>query len=598
MKFPNFLSEQSDRNQPLIKRTGRVLEGSIILFAVAFLLALIIIVGRNVRDNNISKSDTLLNSVSGSISANMLTYKDISRLVMLNDAVTVFLRADEVDSGLRNDAKYGVMDVIIVCSGVDSVFIFRNDRAYMNTGRGEYFVDSELMEDSSWQNTVLSLRGGALVTLNGNGAITRRNGTPIISIGRAIYDINTQKQVGLMELNISTLMLEQIVQGQEAEIVSIVAEDGTYLAGDEELAKLYTPEYYTNTIVHNNKKLGKRRTMVSGVQVDDMPFVVMCATSQKMTSIPVETVLVMAIILAAFSIAFGMSATFVTNNITKPVNELSNAMEETRKTGYLQKIDVNLPKNELGNLAENYNSMIESLNELFKELIEKEKSVQKAEMRVLHEQLKPHFLYNSLETISYMAFDAGAKDVHEALETLGSFYRNFLSKGEREIPLKTEINIIKNYLSLQKLRYGDIINDEYDIAEDTLELRIPKLILQPLVENSIYHGIRLTGEPGTITVRTRLEGRNLHIVVHDTGIGMTQEAIDRVLSFEPSENTEESKHSSFGLKGTIERIRYYCNNDDVVTIRSEVGEYTEIELVISNIIAERGMENVQSNADR
>jgi two-component system sensor histidine kinase YesM len=188
-------------------------------------------------------------------------------------------------------------------------------------------------------------------------------------------------------------------------------------------------------------------------------------------------------------------------------------------------------------------------------------------------------LYNSLETIGFLAIDAGADKVHSALETLGSFYRNFLSKGDREIPLKREITIIKDYLSLQKLRYGDILNDEYEIAPDTEECLIPKLILQPLVENSIYHGIRMKGEQGTIKISSFLEDDDLHILVRDTGIGMTQEQIDKVLSKEKNEGTEEF-NESFGLWGTIERIRCYCDKDDVVRIRSEIGEYTEIEFIL------------------
>ena len=182
---------------------------------------------------------------------------------------------------------------------------------------------------------------------------------------------------------------------------------------------------------------------------------------------------------------------------------------------------------------------------------------------------------------------AGAEDVRKALETLGSFYRNFLSKGEREIPLRTEISIIKDYLALQKLRYGDILTDEYDIAEDTLNCRIPKLILQPIVENSIYHGIRLKGEMGLIRISSRFVDGLLHLSVYDTGIGMPQEQIDEILSKKQYNGDTDSAFAdiydtsdSFGLWGTIERVRGFCENDDVVSIRSEQGEFTEVEFVI------------------
>lgn len=591
VKF-SFLKDKYEHQETLTKRTRFVLGGSILIFALAFIIAIFIINARAKYESNITGSETILNSMSGSIHTNMVTYKDISRLVMLNEAVTTYLKAEEADAGLKNDARFGVLDVIIVCSGVDSVCIFRNDKAFMNTGRGEYFLDEQLMETEEWQSKILDKRGGAVVTINCDGAFCRKNGVPIVSIGRAIYDINTQQRIGILQLNISVQALEQVTAAQQQANVCIVSTDGLYLAGDEELAALYTPEYASEEAVHNTQRYKKSRVMISGQQVDDMPLVVMCAAGRNATEIPIETMIVMLLILGAFAVSIGIAAVFVTTNITDPVNELSTAIEETRQTGYLKKIDVNIPNNEIGMLAENYNSMIEHLNTMFTELIEKEKSVQKAEMRVLHEQLKPHFLYNSLETISYMAFDAGAKDVHEALETLGSFYRNFLSKGEREIPLRTEITIIKNYLSLQKLRYGDIIRDEYDIAEETLDLKIPKLILQPLVENSIYHGIRLTGEEGTISITTKIVGKDLHIVVRDTGVGMSQDTIDKILSKEYQDESEESRHSGFGLRGTIERIRYYCNDEDVVTIRSEVGEFTEIELVIKDEIVVREENNV------
>jgi two-component system sensor histidine kinase YesM len=253
-------------------------------------------------------------------------------------------------------------------------------------------------------------------------------------------------------------------------------------------------------------------------------------------------------------------------------------MERTKSSGWLKKIDATMPNNEIGRLAESYNSMIEYLNELFNRLLEDEKNVQKAEMRVLQEQIKPHFLYNSLETISYMAVQENASKAHDALETLGSFYRNFLSKGDHEIPLKRELRITQDYLSLQKLRYGDIFDDEYIIDDTTLDCMIPKLILQPLVENCIYHGVRLKGEKCVIRITTRMEEGGLQIIVYDSGVGMSTERIKNVL--EASEEDDVRILSGFGLRGTINRIRYYYDCDDVIQIRSEPGEYTEIEIYI------------------
>ena len=253
-------------------------------------------------------------------------------------------------------------------------------------------------------------------------------------------------------------------------------------------------------------------------------------------------------------------------------------MDKNKQTGDLKKVNAQMPSDELEMLKDDYNSLIDHVNELIDTLIDKEKTLQRAEMRVLQEQIKPHFLYNSIETIGYMALDAGADKVHDALETLGSFYRNFLSKGDREIPLSREIWIVKDYLALQKLRYGDIMDDEYDIAEDTLQIVVPKLILQPLVENSIYHGIRQKGEKGIIKISSRLEDGELYLTVRDTGVGMSQEEIEDILSTE--NKADRSEADSFGLWGTIQRIRLFEGEEDIVKIESEIGEYTQIEFRI------------------
>lgn len=269
-------------------------------------------------------------------------------------------------------------------------------------------------------------------------------------------------------------------------------------------------------------------------------------------------------------------------NFTTPIVNLSDAMEKTKESGWIERVSIDPPNNEIGILADSYNSMIDYMNDLFKQLLENEQEIQRAEMSVLHEQIKPHFLYNSLECINCMAMDEGATNVQKAIATLGNFYRNSLSKGSREIPLSREIRIVQDYLYLQRLRYGDVLIDEYHLDERTLDLVVPKLILQPLVENSIYHGIRLKGEEGIISITSRLMDDGLHLYVYDTGIGMDEETINKVLSKDEPiiDNPSTNVLSGFGLKGTIQRLRYYCGSDNAVKIRSELGEYTEIEITV------------------
>ena len=189
-------------------------------------------------------------------------------------------------------------------------------------------------------------------------------------------------------------------------------------------------------------------------------------------------------------------------------------------------------------------------------------------MDILQEQIKPHFLYNTIDMIANLALEAGAEPVFEALETLGDFYRRFLSKGSKEVTILEEIDIVRDYLRLQKLRYGDIFDDVYEIDKTLVGVTVPKLILQPLVENSLYHGIRMKGEKGLIRISVEKADGMVCISVYDDGVGMRPETIKDIL--------DSREFRSFGVKGTIERINYYYRQNCEVTIRSEIYRYTEV----------------------
>lgn len=571
-------------SRSLSARLRIVLLGIILMVIISFIISIYWISRKERKDYEVRQSENLLNGLSNSIQSNMKGYLELSRLIMVDDRLVAFLRAEteSVDSGIINDARYGVLDILNVTSNVDSVVVIREDMILMDTNRAAYRYDYDKMSRDLWKEEILEGLGKADIFINGNNTMARLDGSAVLTIGRAIYDLNSQKRTGILLMNISNVMLEGIINSLYHREVCILAADGTFLAGDASLMQCFCDDFLSEDVVHKERGRGSEKVLVSGCRVSGMPVVIMCANRMGTVEIPFEMGYVLLFLLLEFMLSVFAVGMFVSGNITNPVSDLISAMEKNKESGRLEKIHLDIPRNEIYMLEESYNSMVEHMNDLFGRLIEKEKTIQKAEMRVLHEQIKPHFLYNSLETIGYLAMDAGAENVYSALETLGSFYRNFLSKGDREIPLRSEILIVQDYLSIQKLRYGDAFYDEYDIEEAAEDCIVPKLILQPLVENSIYHGIRLKGERGVIRISSRMEDGDLHILVMDTGVGMTREKIDQALlpekgcrvdgSGEPSE--------SFGLWGTVERIRYFCDREDVVKIRSEIGEYTEIEIVI------------------
>ena len=562
-----------DIKMSLQKKTLLMLLILLLFFCMMFMIASSIIIKRAEDDFKIRTSETAVNNVASTINASLVNYNYLTRLIMLNDRVVKYLKVNKADRGHKNAAREGINEIQSLYSNIDSVYIFRNDDDYVSTGIGKYFIDM----NSVARSYILDARGSIIVSINGYGAIIKNGGGPFLTMARAIYDIYSQKLLGILIMNISSSVFDDTLALQNSSGMCIVDQNGTLLCGNEEIGALYDSDYYSDSMVYKKIHLGGESKTLTG-RLAVKPLVVLCASSQDAEGLPRDTIYALMITLLAFILSALICAWFITVSFAHPIQILSATMERNKSSGWLNKIDTKMPNNEIGKLAESYNSMIEYLNELFKRLLENEKNVQKAEIRVLQEQIKPHFLYNTLATISYMAMQENASKAHDALETLGSFYRNFLSKGDREIPLKRELRITQDYLSLQKLRYGDIFEEEYILDETTLDYMIPKLILQPLVENCIYHGVRLKGEKCIIRITSCMKEDGLHITVYDSGVGMSTEQITNVL--EGSEEDHIKILTGFGLRGTISRIRYYYDCNNVVQIRSEPGEYTEIEIFI------------------
>ena len=563
---------------------SRIVLGIVFVVIISFVIALYIVVVRERREYAMRESESIIRNLSNNLDSNIKSYTELSRLIMTEPNLVKFLRADvdSVDISMINDARYGVMDILNVTEGVDTIIVFREDMIMLATNRFTYIYDYDVMEKDDWRQDIYAGRGKAVVSLNTNDIAYKADRRPMVTIGRSIYDIDSQERRGIMLMNISTMVFDRILGQLRYDDICIMGNDGTFLSGNKEYAQYFDDSFAQKKINYRNVNVDGVSSLISGCRVSDLPIVILRVAPYGSEGTPFRMVAILVALLALFVGLAIYIGEFIRKNITDPVYELSASMEENKKSGDLKKIDTEMRFSELNMLKGDYNSMIDHVNELIDKLMDKEKTLQRAEMRVLQEQIKPHFLYNSIETIGFLALDAGADEVHAALETMGRFYRNFLSKGGREIPLSREVKIVEDDLTLQKLRYGDIIEDVYEVDKDTENFIVPKLILQPLVENSIYHGIRLKGEKGIIKIKSFLEEGSLHLIVRDTGVGMEQEQIRKILSLDRSQRPDEADES-FGLWGTIERVRIYCERDDVVEIRSEIGEYTEIEMIIPDM---------------
>jgi two-component system sensor histidine kinase YesM len=226
---------------------------------------------------------------------------------------------------------------------------------------------------------------------------------------------------------------------------------------------------------------------------------------------------------------------------------------------------------EITELGLSFNIMVGKIKELLDAKIEEHENLKKAELRALQAQINPHFLYNTLDTIIWMAEARRIDQVVELVRVLSRFFRITLSKGKDWITVREEIEHVECYLAIQKIRYRDILYYQIDVPDDVRGGQMLKLTLQPLVENALYHGIKNKRKGGAIVVRgRRLEGDLLQIQVEDNGIGMTQEQAAQIRALLNAEaGGSVIAESGYGINNVNQRIKLYYGQEYGLTIESE-----------------------------
>lgn len=246
---------------------------------------------------------------------------------------------------------------------------------------------------------------------------------------------------------------------------------------------------------------------------------------------------------------------------------------------------------ELGDIGKGINSLSTSIVTLMDKRIEDEKHKKDLEYQILQSQINPHFLYNTLNSIKWMATIQGANGIAEMTTALARLMKN-VSKGTSvPIPLKEELDLVKDYFLILQYRYGGSISLECSVASDDLyACLIHRFTLQPIIENSLFHGIEPKGQAGKITVtavsKDTSSGKILQICVTDNGIGMSSETIEKVLSGKDSASTDFFRH--VGINNVNQRIKYAYGDRYGISITSEVGVYTAITITIPYECSETG----------
>ena len=289
----------------------------------------------------------------------------------------------------------------------------------------------------------------------------------------------------------------------------------------------------------------------------------------------------MIIISVILSIVFAITLHFViSSRLTRPVQLLKNKMQ-LAASGYLEAKVATTGKDEIATLSNSFNTMLAKIKGLLDQSIKEQEEMKKAELRALQAQINPHFLYNTLDSIVWMAEAGRNKQVILLVESLSKLFRISLSKGRDWISVEKELEHVHSYLVIQQMRYRDILDYEIDMDPGLRHYSILKMTLQPIVENAIYHGIKNRRGKGLVRiVGYGTPEKDILLMVEDNGAGMSPEkleALRRNLQLQQlPEETGKEVSGGFGLHNVQQRIRLYYGEEYGVTVESEQGAGTKV----------------------
>ncbi|MFE5323684.1 sensor histidine kinase [Paenibacillus sp. NPDC056579] len=408
---------------------------------------------------------------------------------------------------------------------------------------------------------------------------------PLLTLVKTVTELQTSQNIGMILFSVRESDVRKYLSKLEGEVY-LVDENGMIISSPD--AKRIGTPVGDEPFMDNVHRQPKGQEVVERQR--QKWFVNYDTVSQSgwkiVQLIPYDTVFKeifdvrkanIAVVVVIF-IVFMIITLFISYGISSPLKLLKKRMQEIEERDFNSYLSVSGPK-EIATLLSTYNKMAKRIRDLLQRLREEYQQKEEIRFKALQAQINPHFILNTLNNIKWMAYIRNDREVGEMLSRLGSIMEASIGRGETLIPLKEEISYIQNYVELMKLKYNDKLVVKYGIPEPLLKVEAIKFMLQPLIENSILHGIEPLNGTGTIEVSAFEEDGRLKVTVKDNGVGMTQ---DKLLAEQArlAGSVDRSVTGSIGMKNVHDRVRLQYGEPYGLLLDSEVRAGTTVTLLL------------------
>lgn len=457
-------------------------------------------------------------------------------------------------------------------------------------GINELYPEERLMK---WK--VLSEMGGVAPVVQGRHTIRVNSNAhrEVFSVLRTINSVSTLDQIGILVFDVDINLFKGIIDP-----VNAVTQGNTFIVDDNgELIYASEDSGDTSDSQHTNIPLLLQQVNQQQdhfqIEMNGQSYVAVYTVSKQtgwttMVTIPLSrilspmqknrnTLIFTTLIIIAFALCV---ATIISHALTKPLKSLVRLMKRVQH-GNLDVWQHSKYNDEIGMLGSHFNRMILRVKDLLQEVAITEKRKQKADMRALQNQINPHFIYNTLESIRMLAESNDDPRVAKLTYLLGLQMRYSIVRGEETVTIRQELEHVQNYYQLLQIRFPDKFRLHMDIPEEFLELPVIKLVFQPIVENAVFHGLDQKVGLGTLSITAWSENEAVVFCVEDDGIGMDEATLQSLNN--NLQNVIDGERFGIGLRNVNERIRLHYGSSFGLLVESELGVGTRVILRIKGL---------------
>ncbi|TXK77830.1 sensor histidine kinase [Paenibacillus sp. N3.4] len=558
---------------------------------ILFILAITSVISYNLSANSVEgNSEHYISEIIQQVNLNIQSYvtnmENIGTLAMTNKDVKYYISSTSfINEEERRPYEKRISDlfqsILISRKDIASIMVFGYNDWFVSDRRITSLNANANITEQPWYTKAQKGSGKSVISSPHVQNIFQNEYRWVVSLSRELKSADglTGEGIFLVDLNLS--VINEICSGinlGKRGYVFIVDNEGNIVYHPQQ--KLINSNLKTELIDQVTSKSSGSFIVSEGNKkriytIKDTHFgwkIVGVAYTNELIANQ-DQIRVSYILWSILALAIALQISFlIARHLSRPIKKLQSSMKQVEKGDFDIRTEI-LSENEIGQLGRTFNIMVARIRDLMNQIIQNEHLKRKSELKLLESQINPHFLYNTLDSIIWMAERKKHTEVVQMTSALAKLFRAIINKNTDTIPVRVELEHITNYLSIQKMRYKDKLDFEIDVDPRILDYQVPKIILQPIVENAIYHGIKNKLELGTVKIIAREEGEDLIFIVSDDGVGMDLETMDQGVKLTSGRN------KGIGLSNVNERIKLFGSKYGL-TFKSERWVGTEVTIVL------------------